>query len=80
MVRLSTDASRTVTGFDATSNTDRLVRIVNVGSFDLVLANQHASSSAANRIITGTGADVTLAADASCWTWYDSTTARWRIM
>ena len=79
VVRLDTDASRTLTGLDATSNADRLVLIVNVGANPLVLANQNAGSTAANRIITGTGADLTVAADGSCWVWYDSTTARWRV-
>lgn len=80
IVRLNTDASRTITGFDATGNSDRLVRLINVGAFNLIIANQNAGSSAANRIITGAGADMTLAPDANCWVWYDSTTARWRVL
>ena len=76
--RLSTDASRTITGL-ANGTDGRILYLANVGSFDLVLANQNASSTAANRIITGTGANVTLVADDTAILNYDSTTSRWRI-
>lgn len=77
--RLSTDASRTVTGI-ANGLDGRILVIANAGSFDLVIANQSASSTAGNRIITGTGADVTVAADGTATLIYDNTTARWRIL
>lgn len=76
-LRLSTDASRTITGF-ADGADGRHLYIANVGSNDLVLANQSASSSAANRIITSTGANITIAADDSAILIYDDTTSRWR--
>lgn len=79
LIRLNTDASRTITGFNATGNNGRLVMIINVGANDLVLANENAGSSAANRIITGTGADLTLTAGQSCWLIYDETSTRWRV-
>ncbi|MDN3278772.1 hypothetical protein QWJ07_31235 [Frankia sp. RB7] len=60
---LTTDASRNVTGLVAASATDgtdgREVTIYNAGSNNLVLQDQNASSSAANRFDLG-GADVTL--------------------
>lgn len=76
--RLSTDAARTVTGF--TNGVDgRRVQIFNVGAQNLIVANQSASSTAANRVITGTGASVTIAADGAARLVYDGTTARWRF-
>ena len=78
-VRLSTDASRTVTGL--VNGTDgRFVLISNVGSFDLILAHQNASSVAANRIISPTAQDVTIIPNDSIVLQYDSTTSRWRII
>lgn len=75
--RLSTDASRTITGL--TGGTDgKWMVIANVGSFNLVLANQNASSTTTNRIITGTGASITIAPDEQVRLIYDSTTGRWR--
>jgi hypothetical protein len=73
--RLSADAARTLTGLTCGS---KFIVISNVGANDLILANQSASSTAANRIITGSGADFTVAADQTILLYYDSTTARWR--
>jgi hypothetical protein len=73
--RLSTDAARTLTGLTCSS---KFVVISNVGANDLILANQSASSTAANRIITGSAADFTVSADQTILLYYDSTTARWR--
>lgn len=78
VLRLSTDASRTITGI-ADGVSGRNLWIVNVGSNNLTLSNQSASSSAANRIICAQGADMTLAADDVVHLWYDVTTARWRV-
>jgi len=83
VIRFSTDAPRTITGFSTgivtVSYVYRLLLIFNVGANNLVLANENAGSFAQNRIITGTGGDVTLAANQSCWLWYDLTTLRWRM-
>lgn len=76
--RLSTDAPRTLTGIGA-PQTGRELRIVNVGSFNIALANQSASSTDVNRIITGTGANIILGPDDVVNLWYDGTTARWRV-
>jgi hypothetical protein len=77
--RLSSNASRTVTGI-AAGGDGRFVLLINVGANDIVLANQDIGSAAANRIITGTGADVTLAPNDSIFAWYDDTTDRWRLV
>jgi len=78
VLRLTSDASRTITGL-SNGCKGRNLSIINVGSFDIVLANQSGSSVAANRIITGTGADLTVTSDDVVKLYYDSTTARWRV-
>jgi alpha-tubulin suppressor-like RCC1 family protein len=59
----------------------RLLTLINASSTaSFTIYNQSASSTAANRIITGTGQDLTVAADASINLVYDGTTARWRVV
>ena len=77
--RLSTDASRTITGI-LNEATGDAIWIVNIGSFDLVLAHQNVGSLAANRIISPTGFDLTLGLDEAAQLWYDQLTIRWRIL
>lgn len=77
--RLSSDASRAITGI-STNSQGRYLLLVNVGSFDVVLSNESASSTAAFRIITGTGAGLTVAPNGRVWLWYDSTSQRWRVI
>lgn len=45
----------------------------------IVLANQNAGSVAANRIVTGTGANETLQAGSIAWLVYDAVDLRWRL-
>lgn len=81
-IRLSTDASRTLTGltFGGGGVGDGQVHlIVNVGSNDLVLAHESASSTAANRFLCSTGANITLSANQAADLIYDGTTQRWRV-
>lgn len=77
-LRLTTDAARNITGF-AGGVDGRTIRVINVGAQDIVLQNQNASSTDINRIITGTGADITVAADDVVQLHYDGTTQRWRV-
>lgn len=79
VLRLSSDAARNVTGLAGGYDGRRLL-VLNVGAFNLVLQNQNVGSSALNRILTGTGADVTLGADDTAMLFYDGTTQRWRII
>ena len=74
--RLSTDASRNITGFVAIPNAVKV--IINAGSNNVVLQNQNASSAAANRLINQAGSDLTLTASQCAIYWYDVTTTRWR--
>jgi hypothetical protein len=74
---MSSDASRNVTGI-AGGAEGRVIIIFNQGAQNIVFQNQNAGSSAANRIITGTGADITVAADGQIMLVYESTNSRWR--
>lgn len=75
--RLSTDASRNVTGLVG-GQAARVVTVHNVGSFDLVLKDESGSSTAANRFALG--ADLTLKPDHALALQYDATTQRWRAL
>lgn len=77
--RLSTDASRNVTGLSCSQVDGQECEVWNVGSNNLVLKHQDAASTAANRFICTAAADITLAADEIALLRYDSTAARWRV-
>lgn len=74
---LSSDAARDLTGLTPGIE-GRLFPFVNTGSQNIVLKHQSASSSAANRVINRTGADVTYAGGATGLLWYDLAASRWR--
>lgn len=78
VLRLSTDASRTITGLAARGDGEAKL-IQNVGSNDLVLANQNASSVAANRFALESGNNETISAGGQRWIIYDGTSSRWRL-
>lgn len=81
-VTMQSDASRTVTGI-AAGQDGQVLHLVNIGSFDIVFANQNAGSAAGNRIITGTGASVTVSPDQWITLIYDGGAAgggKWRIL
>ena len=77
--RVDTDASRTITGIAVQQGSDTQW-ITNVGANNLVLGHQNGASAASNRIISPTGADLTLGPDESACLWHDTTTDRWRIL
>lgn len=77
VLRLTTDASRNITGLAGGSD-GRVILIHNIGSFALVLKDESASSTAANRFALN--ADVSLGADSSTMLQYDSTSSRWRVI
>lgn len=76
--RLSTDASRNLTGLQGGAS-GREVVIANVGSFDLVLVHD-ATSTAANRFLCPNSANLTLNPNDSVRCWYDATSSRWRVI
>jgi hypothetical protein len=76
VLRLSSDATRTITGLAGGADGRELI-LVNVGSQNVVLADEHASSTAANRFALDTS--LTLGADTAARLLYDSTSTRWRL-
>lgn len=80
--RLSSDASRNITGLQPAGGTNQNGEthfLINVGSFNIVLVNESASSTAGNRFTNSTGADITLAANEAALVMYDGTSSRWRV-
>lgn len=77
LVRLSTDASRNLTGLTEGA-LGRMLFLHNVGAQPLVFKNQDAGSAAANRFAFGF--DLTLGADQCCILHYDNTATRWRLL
>ena len=76
VIRASTDAARDLTGLTGGSD-GRIIILLNVGSFDLTLKDESASSTAANRFALD--ADKVMGADAGVILIYDSTSSRWRL-
>ena len=77
VIRLSSDASRSITGIAAPTAGEYKV-ILNVGAQDIVLVDESASSTAANRFALN--ANITIGADEACTIWYDGTSSRWRVL
>lgn len=78
IIRISSDASRTITGLTALT-AGAVVHLVNVGSNLINLSNESASSSAANRFAL-TGSGFSLTAGGSVMLFYDGTSSRWRVL
>lgn len=78
--RFTSDASRTFTGFSATGAGVRFHILYNVGSFNIVLSHEDVLSAAANRIISATGANLTLTPNQLALITYDPTSTRWRAV
>lgn len=77
VIRLTTDASRDLTGIAGGSDGRRIL-LINVGTFPLIMKHESASSTAANRLLMRNGLDDDLAAGGAIQLWYDSTSSRWR--
>lgn len=75
LLRLSTDALRSITGIVAAADGTEIT-LINIGSFALLLANQSGSSTAGNRFLFGY--DLTFNPGDSVVLVYDATSARWR--
>jgi len=80
-IRLDTaGAAQTITGI-AGGVDGKLLTLTNAdAALAVTLSNQSVSSTAANRIVTGTGVDLTIAAGASVNLIYDATDSRWRVV
>lgn len=78
-IRVSTDASRNLTGFQAAAYDGMRIFVVNVGAQDLVFKNADTGSEEINRFITSTGGDYTLTPNGWALMIYDMTSQRWRV-
>lgn len=78
VIRISTDATRNLTGIVAAEVSRRLV-LENVGTENLVLVHD-ATSTAANRFLAPNSENLTLGPNASVELVYDLTSERWRIL
>jgi len=83
-IRANNASALTLTGLLAPASPakpGKPLRLVAIGAGTVTLNNEDAASTAANRIITGTGAALTLAATTG-WALlvYDDTTDRWRVI
>ncbi len=77
LVRLTGASVQTITGI-ANGRDGEMLTIVNAASQAATISNNSGSSIATNRIITGTGADITLNAGASITLIYDAGASLWR--
>lgn len=79
-IRLTSDASRNLTGLVAGVD-GQIAEIWNVGSFNIVIQDESSTtaSTAANRFLTSTAADLTLTPKKCALLRYDATSARWRV-
>ena len=80
VLRLSSDAARTITGL-AGGVAGRSLTLINVGDHNITLARENASSTAGNRFLpTGTAGDFVVLPNAAAALWYDAVTERWRVL
>lgn len=77
--RLTSDNNYDITGL-AGGSADRILVVINAGTFTLTLKHASASSTAANRFTFEAAADVALAPDGAAILFYDAVTARWRLL
>ena len=80
LFRLTGASAQTITGIAGGTN-GRILTLVNAAAQSATLKNNDTTdSSAANVIITGTGADLSIAAGASVSLVYDSSSSVWRVV
>ena len=76
--RISGSSTPIITGILANNQDGHRLVVSNVGATAIQINDQDTGSTAANRIITGTATNFTLAVDATTEFIYDATTTRWR--
>jgi hypothetical protein len=62
---------------DGSNSAGHFVVLYNSTAFDMTISNEAGTSTANNRILTGTGADVTLTAQSSATLFYNQSALRW---
>jgi hypothetical protein len=79
IVRLTSSTGVIITGFTSTASVLEK-KLINVGSNSITLSHQDAGSSTTNRIIVPGGSNITMLSNDSIDIFYDSITARWRVV
>jgi hypothetical protein len=80
LIRLSTDATRSLTGLVA-QPAGRRITLCNIGSQICTLVHDNGvNSTAANRFLVASSTSLNLNPNASVDIWYDLTSARWRVI
>lgn len=72
-------ADVTITGI-AGGTDGRQIRVMNASSSNFIVANENLGSTAANRLLTTSAANVTIPALSTVMFQYDSAAARWRVV
>lgn len=79
-VRLTNASLTSIGTIGAASADGTLAVLVNSTGSAFTIVNEYAPGTAADRIITGTGADITVEIGASVFIAYDLTNSRWRVI
>jgi hypothetical protein len=85
VVYINSDAARDITGIASSlgvgsvNTSGQYHLLINNGSFSITLKHEDAGSSAANRFLNSTGADIVLAVNQAAELHYDITATRWRV-
>ncbi len=80
LIRLTGASTQTINGIDAGTD-GRILALVNAAGQAATIANDSGSApDAADRIITGTGSNLSVAAGATIYMTYDSSASRWRVV
>jgi hypothetical protein len=75
-----TSSVTSISGITNSSNDGQLVLITNSTGSVIIVLNEDSSASAANRIITGTAGNLTLADGGSATFIYNTSTSRWQVV
>lgn len=80
VIRVDSDAARSITGLSASQVEGRVIILQNDGGFTITLLHENANSTAANRFDLGDDTDFSLVSGGTCLVIYDGTASRWRLL
>lgn len=80
IIRLTNASLTSINNIAAPTGTFQYMLVVLNGTGGALTITNNSGGTAANRIITGTGADLSLTDGASIWLFYDTTSTRWRVI
>jgi hypothetical protein len=79
VINVFTGATTSIGAFSNVA-TGQILMVINNSGASFALVNEDTTNTAANRIVTGTGADLTIENGASAWLVYNSNTSRWNVV